>query len=152
MKFAEKTDLALNILYIIMCVIVVVIAAICFRCGVMSIGGAGDAVRERFSEERIGWISGIFFISMGIGSVIIGLILLDTIVNAFSRRKKYKLTGQSDFIKKNLLAKIKLNTICLIFVVIELFSELDVLLCIVALVLAALEVLIIMAYRKLRFI
>lgn len=164
MKFAEKTDLALNILYIIMCIIVIVIVAICFSGGELFIGGAGDAANSMPTDGNdpgAGYVAlghlfaagfaghtGIVLFAMGLIYAIIGLILLVTIVSAFSRRKKYKLTGQSSFIKRNLLTKVVLNTICLVLMVILLFSAPEVLIGILVLVLVALEVLIIMAHSK----
>ena len=164
MKLAEKTDMVFNILYIIMCVIIVIFVAICFRGGELFIGGAGDAANSMPTDGNdpgagyvalghlfaagFAGLTGIVLFAMGLIYAIIGMILLVTIVSAFSRRKKYKLTGQSSFIKRNLLTKVVLNTICLILVVILLFSAPEVLLGIVALVLIAFEVLLITARGK----
>lgn len=155
MKLAKNTDLVFTILYVVITGIMFLLTIILFGGGeaiLEMVGGAniddidpnspsaGYEMLAKMFGGGVGVIIGIFGFFFGILTAIIGVILLVMTIVAFSRRKQYTATGDPVYIKKNLTAKMVINSIVLALLIAIVLLDFELGAFLFALVLAVLEV------------
>lgn len=155
MKLAKNTDLVLTIVYLIAAVFLLLLTflllgggeALFDMVGGMSDGdldpnspSAGYELLARMFGGFAGVMIGIFGFLFGIITGIAFLILTIVTIVACSRRKQYTATGNPIYIKKNLTAKMVINSIVLALLIAIVLLDFELGVFLSALVLAALEV------------
>ncbi len=155
MKLAKNTDFVLTILFLLLALASLVLAVI-FTVGVDFLFESGGAFAgEHVDSESVtagyellihvfGGFAGIFVGIMGkiVGMCfgLIGCVFTIITILHFVRRKKYQETGESKYLRKNLISKMVWNSILLVVAVLALINEIGVAIFIFILVLGALEV------------
>ena len=155
MKLAKNTDLVLTLVYLIAAVFLLVLTFLLLGGGEalldmvegMSFGdldpdspSAGYELLACIFGGAAGVMIGIFGFLFGILTGIICMILTIVTIVACSRRKQYTTTGNPIYIKKNLTAKMVINSIVLALLIAMVLLDFELGAFLFALVLAALEV------------
>lgn len=168
MKFGDKLDFVINILYWVLFAFLVWLTVICFGYGEFFNSAAGEATGSlptdgndpgagyimgaEFAIGVFAGITGFVLFFCGIFSLILSVIVFLVAFFAQSRRKKYKLSGNPVLIKKNLGSKLVLNSVILLFFIYLLVSEVTVAMALLTVLILAVEIMLIIARNQLKAI
>ncbi len=155
MKLANNTDFVLTILFLLLALASLMLAVVFTAGGDFLVEGSEAFVGEHVDPEGVtagyemlihvfggfaGILAGFLGMVMGICFGFIGCALTITTILFFVRRKKYRDTGESKYLRKNLISKMIWNSILLVVAVLALINEIWVTGFIFTLVFGALEV------------